>query len=429
MLIHDRWTKSGRVFRDDSDPKKFIWKSFHGQKNVLDGNEHKPYIWNESEKKIKCGDIGAVIDFSADKAVAKIEDKEIFSGGEITVEKFENGNWKKYDQKKPVISIQHNIPKDGKATIWLDHPSADFDLRIGYVIGGGDVIRQDIHYRSSTEDVVRFTIVLKGLTKLTDNADGHKLITSKNGKTVGVRFGELVWRWGSNEADQRTLGISNTSDKKDFTLTLGDFKTKADEWLIISPDTWGPTTQGWGCWVSDDGSKDDTDQMWTGAYNSSGAFRGIAAFEGVDDMFGYEVTKVELDLKCRDIEVSPGDIQIVGYGDHGADDAEEDSNTLTWTRSGQGKLYCEELAANISAYAWLDTQDLGSNGVADLQETIDDANEWWAFCFKLKVETGYSAAYNDYEFDQTYDPAELTVTYTEGPPVSGGFKQKVIFID
>ena len=57
MIVHDGWTKSGRIFKNTEDPNNFIYGGCIGQKHVNLGNEeYAPYVWDKTNKILKFAD-------------------------------------------------------------------------------------------------------------------------------------------------------------------------------------------------------------------------------------------------------------------------------------------------------------------------------------------------------------------------------------
>ena len=432
-LEHIRWEKAGRTYRK-TETGEFVFHTSTGSRNVWDGIEYQPYIWDESQETLKFGG-DTEIKFFPVHQVFKRAGNELVSQSRFFVEiQQPDDSWARIPPGQIVRSVTPDPSGNGRCVGRLNHLHDDFDLDVDYKVGAKRGCIFGFRYRPKIAETVRFVLELNGIEPL-GNAPGYEWINAKfTDEKVGVRFKDLIWRWKKTEAAQRDVAVSTQGNKKTLTITFGPFDIDADEWLEVSPDTWGANGAGWSADVINventvyqvfelDG--DDTvgyvqesgDDVWV---------RTGTRWDAVNIGASAVVSKVEARFYIKDEIGDPADFQVYEYGtNQGSDDPEVDADADAedyWNECGAGVLYTSD-PGNGDA-AWTDWLDLGAAAITDIEWGQDNSKTTYAVGCKTADLTGATRLYQVEEYDQAND-SELRITYTIGgvggdATISGG---------
>lgn len=271
---HHRWTKEGRLFKTFK-PNQFIYESDIGGKNVDNGDgSFSPYVFDSQTNELKHGDSG-VIGFESGQQVIKQAGKLLVNSSKFFVQQFndQTQEWETVPHGIPTRNIAHDYPTEGKCTSYLNFPNAPYDLQIGFMVGGFDTAQLGFRFRAAKSGRVRFQWVNKGIAKRLVAGDFEWLWSSDKGglrvnKKIGIRFGDIEFRWTYQESDERTLDIATDTDgTKIFTITFGEYDYVKNTWLEIFPDTFGPAQIAH---TNDDCSEEDDTTVQLSGLDSDG---------------------------------------------------------------------------------------------------------------------------------------------------------------
>ena len=266
---HLRWERTGRTFEvlDDLSqpiPNKFAFSTRVGEKNVdLGSSTFSPYVLDGAN--LKYGD--SQCEFSDGWQTIKHLGQILVSKSRLFIQRDISGVWTDVPHGVPTRNVAHDYPIEGKCTAYLDFPDIQgyaqgARLQVGIEAGGGDQQIYGFRLRSPVAGKFRLEWVLE----IPENVDLSwiETPTSKIDTTpirIGGRIGKTEIRWGVDEAPFRSATIEpDGAGGRILHLFLGPYDIAKMEWLLIYPDTFGPSAIA--------ANADDASQSTTSFYQS-----------------------------------------------------------------------------------------------------------------------------------------------------------------
>lgn len=239
-MKHHRYEKHGRTFShaDEGKPGTFTWRSKIGETNVDvngDGKTFAPYVLDGEELRHghnRCVFRDGCQEIGRD---GKFSESRIFVQREITP-----GEWATINHGKPTKIHADDNGKCRTTLAFPDMERGEFSVEI--LAGGSDKQRYGFRFRHPEAGTFRLEWTF-GVPEDDDVSNVEN----------GVKIGGRVLRWSRNEAPRRSVTIDPPKgNRKTVRVILGPFTLAANEWLVVSPDTWGTdvgiaagTDDGW----------------------------------------------------------------------------------------------------------------------------------------------------------------------------------------
>jgi len=273
---HIEWGPTGRKSEllDENNqpysPPKYVWSGTIGQQNTQDDGVWKPYVYKDDNLIYGHQQWGCKFEdthqYISKLGVKLVETMKVY----VDVEHpSQPGVWLPAPHGIPTRNILHNkrfrnheiIDAEGFCIGYLEFPNAQlpnstsYNLQIGIQAGRKNKPALGFRFNTSVSGRVRFQIVLDGVNKFS-NSNGFSLLRNTGGKgteerIVGIVYKDLAWRWTWEEAEYRSISVEDSTEysgKKKGIITIGPFDYSANDWINITPDTWGtPTETGHDC--------------------------------------------------------------------------------------------------------------------------------------------------------------------------------------
>ena len=412
-IEHLSYTATGRKFKvteDGQDTGQRVFKTFVGQNNVdLGDNNFVPYLWDDPSQSIRYGNLSC----------------EFYPGGYQVVREFGNVETLIDDQR---FEVQYwDDPQWRTLDLW--QIGLTVDQQEDYCVvtrnlsdGSGNILDVDYIFRplEKVKNTFRLHVVDANLYRIRFQSSGiagevtEISAITLGGENLGIYkllFDNIKFQWLANEIDTHSnYTIEDQAGGKKLDIFIGDFDLAANSGVVVSPDTWGPTTVA----DADDGFEHN-DTTW---YDDNSGSIYAGDFEGADLDAGFMWTVTDTDLPEATINTGTKiTINVAGIYDAGVDGIlklADDRSPGTWGSSNRPSQLTKHTSVTVD---W----DEGSTGSQDspelnsfIQQRIDgdDSADAFESGDKLAVIWENVASALD---DETYwneGVGDLTIVFT-----------------
>jgi len=442
-LRHKRWERTGRTFEVLDDlgqaiPNKFALTTRIGGRNVdLGDGTFAPYVL--AGATLKHGD--SECEFADGWQTIKRLGQTLVSKSRLYIQRDIAGVWTDVPHGVPTRNVIHDYPREGKCTAYLDFPDIQgyaqgSRLQVGIEVGGSDKEIFGFRMRSPVAGTFRLEWVLE----IPEDVD-LSWIESSTSKTdptiikIGARIGPVEIRWSNTEALFRGATVeSDGLGGRILHLYLGPYTLDAQQWLVVYPDTIGPTSIAAD---GDDGAIDDGSSITLYASGESG---GIGYFGEFDPNYYYwaffrfqlpsaiasgsTITSAKITMVSGGSWQWDADDALKIYAENSSDAAQVASEQAHPT-NGSAKRTLTTAVQRWPASGGLTWPAAGTSIESNtftsvIQELIDDYSglaqnayiQLWITKDTLQ-DTAEEVGYADYAHT-SYAPASITIVYTVG---------------
>ena len=238
MIVHDKYLKYGRLFKDTIDSHHKQFQSKIGQENILDGDNYKPYIWDSEKKSLRFGQCELL--FTAlGIEIRNVNQKKLLSSLSFNCEMKSDETWDRFNSVASNLHI-----REIETDTFSDEVEISYDLisskqknKIKIRTGGRSKAVFSLEHEALEAGMHRVALDFdrKGeVRNLRPKKDGTPRIG-----IIGIDFPDdgVRWKWEESEISDRkieeTIQISR--------LGIAEGYREPKEIVRISPDTWGQT--------------------------------------------------------------------------------------------------------------------------------------------------------------------------------------------
>jgi len=343
------------------DTGQRVLKTFPGRKNVdLGDGTFEPYVWDEPSQSIRYGNLSCEFDVDGFQTIREYGSIETL----IDEQQFEvqywrtqgGGSWRvldlwqiglTVDQQDEQCTVTRNLSDGLGNTLDVDflfrpHEKVKNTFRL-HVVDASLIYRIRFQNTGIAGEVTEVPYI----DRTTQNNLGiYKLL-----------FENIKFEWDSNEINLHSYAVEDQAGGKKLDIFISDFVLDANGDVIISPDTWGPTT------TSADGTEEDN-SIWNANEVLAGNFFGEALDAGMQwtitdvDLPGATInvgTKITADVVSVEGAGVTGLLKIVddrtpgvfGSSNRPSQMLPKHSTTVVWNEASTGSRDSPELNAFV----------------------------------------------------------------------------------
>jgi hypothetical protein len=239
-LTHERYTSGARIFSNGNGQKTL--KAIVGQRNVLDGKDYKPYVWDAQNLILKFHD--SELHFLSDRL--RLYRKEFSQNFDFAFhpENKAQGNWERKSASKSSLTI--NEFESDRATTGINITfkliTVDQEASISIYADASGHVDFGLQTKALKAGTLRLTME-HTIDGEIEEIEGYRNKSNPGDlRLVGYRFTKLgyTWSWTYNEAAERT--ILKDSTKVELHLNEADYTL--EQIKKTSPDSIGPIAVG-----------------------------------------------------------------------------------------------------------------------------------------------------------------------------------------
>ncbi|MBW2178772.1 MAG: hypothetical protein JRG81_00125 [Deltaproteobacteria bacterium] len=419
-LEHLTYTPDCRKFKvtqDGQDTGQRVLKTFMGRKNVdLGDGVFAPYVWDEPSQSIRYGELSC----------------EFYSAGYQIIREFGSIETLIDDQR---FEVQYwDAPQWRTLDLWqigltVDQQDEHCVITRNLSDGDGNTLDVEFLFRpfEKVKNTFRLHVVNANLYRIRFQNSGiagdmvEVPTTTLSGDNLGIYkllFDNIKFQWDSDEIDiHSNYTVEDQAGGKKLDIFIGAFSLSDNDDIVVSPDTWGPTTVT----DADDGFEQD-DTTW---YDDNVGYIVCGDFEDSVLDSGLMWTVTDTDLPGATINTGTKiNIDVTGVDGSGCDailKLIDNRSPGTWGSSNRPSQLTKHTSVTVD---W----DEGSTGSQDspelnlfIQQRIDgdDGADPFESGDKLAfVWEDVNSAYNQRIWWLEGD-ADLTIVFT---PASGTTK-------
>jgi len=323
LIVHDKWTKTGRVLKDTENPNRHIWESGVGQANVDLGGDFAPYVWDKISKVLK---------FAKTEIRFTSTGLEFWNSKKLFTSTF-YPETKSTDWDRPVSVVSGLTIKENKGLSNKDTIEITYKITTNYQesnvtikVGGSSQAILSFKIKAKTAGFHRLNwdcgIIENGALNISEPYYNDRKQKMMN--PTKYIFKDFYFGWANKEWKDHNI---NDTDAK-FELQLKEEEYEQDEIKVLSPSTWGETeitTTNDDCECDDLGNVDlngfDSDGDRCGKWEGTGRqFHNGYRWQNVPVGKDATINSAYIKIDIPYLDQQPVDMGLYGCAEDDADD-------------------------------------------------------------------------------------------------------------